>query len=177
MIELNHKGIKSKISNILDNWSSRGPSLYGKVIMLNALIGSLYVYKMQVLPTLSDGYVKEIHDVKNNYMWKGGTGKCKSDIFRIPKEQGGLRLFDLKCKDKSLKIQWAKTCMLQPESQVLANQASTYKGSYMWTANINTQDIQSIFKKGFWRDVAMVWAKYSFYTPITKPKSWIKISG
>ena len=48
----NYEGTITQIETTLNSWSHRNLSLLGKVIMLNSLIGSLFVYKMNILPSL-----------------------------------------------------------------------------------------------------------------------------
>ena len=52
MLEQNYKCILSKVNNITSDWGNRGLSLIGRTIMLTSLVGSLFVYKMNVLPNM-----------------------------------------------------------------------------------------------------------------------------
>lgn len=48
----NFKDILNKSESILESWYNRNASLMGKVLIVNSLVGSLYVYKMLVLPNI-----------------------------------------------------------------------------------------------------------------------------
>ena len=48
MTRINYQGIFNKVQETLSSWTNRTLSLYGTVV--NSLVGSLFVYKMAVLP-------------------------------------------------------------------------------------------------------------------------------
>ena len=48
MLAVNYEGIVVKIKGILKTWKIRNLSVLGNVIMINSLIGSLFIYKMNV---------------------------------------------------------------------------------------------------------------------------------
>ena len=50
----NYDSKKEKIHNFTYSWKSRGFSLVGQVTMLNSLVSSLFVYKMNVLPAITN---------------------------------------------------------------------------------------------------------------------------
>ena len=52
--KFNYNSMIDKIKSILLSWGNRGLSLYGKILIINTLIGSLFVYKMSVLPSISE---------------------------------------------------------------------------------------------------------------------------
>ena len=54
---LNYEPLIEKTNSILESWGRRGLSLIGKIEVLNALIGSLFVYKMSVLPRMPNKYL------------------------------------------------------------------------------------------------------------------------
>ena len=86
------------------------------------------------------------------------------------KNQGGLKLFDLKKKDISLKIQWISVYYHDVEIQTLAN---TYFGinieHLMWDSNLKQVDLKFFVKKGFWLDVVKAWNSVTFIPePINK---------
>ena len=105
MLELNSGDMKDKISSILESWRNRGLTLMGKVIMLNSLIGSLFVYKMNVLRTIPKSHMDSLNECLRKYPWDDGTAKVALDILTASKSQAGLKPFDIKKKDQSLKIQ------------------------------------------------------------------------
>ena len=51
-IEANYKPLLAKIDTIFRSWSKRNLSLEGKINIVNTLVASQFVYKMQVLPKI-----------------------------------------------------------------------------------------------------------------------------
>ena len=89
-------------------WKQRGLSLKGKVIILNALVGSLLVYRMQVLHTIDKNMVIRLNKIIEDFVWNGRKPKLKLLVLQQSTRQGGMGLFNLILKDKSLKIAWIK---------------------------------------------------------------------
>ena len=108
MLLENYQDNNQQVQNVTGSWIYRGLSIYGMLIMLNALVGSLLVCKMNVLRLIPQNIIDAVYTTIRNYTWKGGTPRIATEVLFAPKEQGGLRLFDLEKKDKALKIQWVK---------------------------------------------------------------------
>ena len=88
IVKNNYSGMVDKIKDILHTWRYRGLSLLVKILMLNALVGSLFVYKLNVVPLTDDEERAEINQGLNQYLWNGA--KPKVDILTLSrkKEQG-----------------------------------------------------------------------------------------
>lgn len=48
----NFQGIMDKVEAVINNWQNRNLTLSGKIVLINSLIASLFVYKMSVLPNV-----------------------------------------------------------------------------------------------------------------------------
>ena len=72
ILDKNYMSIIEKSKGVLNAWHNRGISLLGKVQVVNALIGSLFVYKMMVLPTIPDSIVKKNGELNKRILveWK-----------------------------------------------------------------------------------------------------------
>ena len=60
---------------VLKTWQQRKLSLNSKITILNSLVGSLLVYKMQVLPTISGNLARKINQIIENFIWNGRKPK------------------------------------------------------------------------------------------------------
>ena len=58
--EQNYGPLVPKIKKTLHSWSTRGLSLLGKVLVINSLIASLFVYKCMVLPSIPQAILTQI---------------------------------------------------------------------------------------------------------------------
>ena len=74
----------------------RDLSLVGKIQVINALIGSLFMYKMTVLPNAPDRVIQEVESVIKDFIWNGKGAKIKFEILQTNKDNGSLGLVDLR---------------------------------------------------------------------------------
>ena len=101
--ELNYQVIIHKAKTTLNQWTNRRSSLIGKILVVNTLVASLFVYKMSVLTGLKKAMMKEIKKLITEYIWNGATPKISYDMLTLEKHQGGLKLVDLIIKKQSIK--------------------------------------------------------------------------
>ena len=73
-------------------------SLMGKIHMINALIGSLFVYKVTVLPNAPDNVIQEVESIIEDFIWNGKRAKIKFEILQTNKGNGGLGFTDLRAQ-------------------------------------------------------------------------------
>lgn len=67
--QANVEPLINKISAVLTTWKKRDLSLVGKILIVNALVMSLLVYRLSVLPALSANYVKRINKIWSDFVW------------------------------------------------------------------------------------------------------------
>lgn len=158
-----------KAKQICRIWSVRSLSLIGKVTIVNTLIGSLFVYKMQVLNSVKDDLVNEFEQMVKNFLWgENKRVKIKLATLYNTKEYGGLKLVNLIAKDKSLKIKWVSTCKMVDKIRDLACEFLPSIGNDFWMCNLNHTDVRALVGPGFWQDVALAWSNYNYHDPRDK---------
>ena len=64
-----------KMETTCAHWYHRQFTLIGKILIINTLCSSLFVYKMLVLPSLTKAEVKRIYNIINDFIWKGWRTK------------------------------------------------------------------------------------------------------
>ena len=106
-LESNYLDIIEKTKNIMQSWKHRGSPLTGKILVINSLIGSLFVYRVSVLSNIPQRYINQFYELVENFLWGEGKPKVTTDILMLPKDQGGMQLVNLGAKQDSLKIKWA----------------------------------------------------------------------
>ena len=62
--------IINKAEAILKVWKQRHLTLLGKVTMLNSLVGSLFIYRLQVLPKIPIHLVNRLNKVIQDFILK-----------------------------------------------------------------------------------------------------------
>ena len=97
MITLNYNEIIAK-QKLLNSWIHRGLTLIGRILVVNTLAGSLFVYKMAILENISSKIVDKFYDIIHKLLWDGGNAKVPSEVLFCDKSAGGLRLVNLRKK-------------------------------------------------------------------------------
>jgi len=93
-----------KIKKLLNLWSSRGLSLSGKVTVIKSLVIPKFVY-MRSLMSVADDFVKELNRLIYKFLWNG-TEKATRLSAINDYAKGGLKMIDLDCMIKSLRLAW-----------------------------------------------------------------------
>ena len=165
-IEKNLDAVMLKMESVSQMWYYRQLTLTGKVLIVNSLIGSLYVYKMQLLHAISNQHFQEIEACIQNFIWKGKRPKLSLSILMQPKDQGGLGLVNLRYKHKSLLIKWVQIARQNASIKTLANASLGYDLDLLIRANLNKKDCNKLFPKGnFWATVLSHWCEANYHEP------------
>ena len=166
-LEINYRRVTDKVKAVLAGWKSRSISLIGKVMVINSLAASLYVYPMSVLPKIPEKFIKEAESTFEAFLWNGHKPKVSLEVLKLPKNGGGLGLVDLKLKDESLKVAWVQQIFSDTNVEVLANHMLACPlQNLLWKCNIKPVDLEKILPRNasnaFWLDVLSAWSKISF---------------
>lgn len=156
-----------KAKRIFDVWLARDLGLIGKILVINALIMSLFVYRLTVLPALSKDYIYKINQIWSHFLWNNKKPKIAWKIVTAPKTMGGLGLSDIHKRDLSLKTQWVSIYFKDETIRFLADWSLSNKiGEFLWHCNIHPKDCRFLTpNRGFWYDVLKAWCKFN-YVPI-----------
>ena len=151
---------KAKV--ILKKWENRTLPLLGKINVINTLVTSLFVYKMQVLEDPSEEFYKEYDKMIANYLWNGKKAKIRTNVLQGLKTEGGVKLVNMRVKNQSLKLAWIFKSDKYSKNQ-LRTIASTELGETIWNCSLNTKDAETeLFKDNaqinqFWGKVTRDW--------------------
>ena len=124
--EVNITQIINKMELVSKMWYFRNMTLTGKVLVVNSLMASLFVYKMQVLPPVGDHLVQQIEKiiVKNQIIWLNLMIKINDKTLPFSPSNGSLltvgHLWDnnrfktyLEAKNEfSLTMSWYRYCSI-----------------------------------------------------------------
>ena len=86
MVQRNYDVLIKKANSVLMSWGNRQLSLYGKIVVVNTLVASLFVYRMYILPRISPVIVKKLEKLIENFIWNGRRLKINEKNFRIVKQ-------------------------------------------------------------------------------------------
>lgn len=163
--KVNIDPVVDKMNTVCNAWKARDLSLVGKVLIINTLVMSLLVYRMAVIPLLSEQMVKKIKKIWSEFIWgKNKRPKIAWQVLTAKKENGGLNLSDIIYRDMSLKVQWVQRYFQDSIVKELADKILKNPiGDWLWKANLKIQDVKFFTtKKGFWSDVLKAWCQFNF---------------
>ena len=95
----------NRINRILQQWSNRNLTYYGKAVIVNSFVGAGISCLGSVVACPLE-YEKKINDAKWNFFWDGKVEKINRDTIIGPKNKGGVGLIDVHTKLMSLQMQW-----------------------------------------------------------------------
>ena len=166
IVHKNYLSIREPVDRVLNAWYNRGLSLIGKILVVNTLVASLFVYKMMVLPRIPKTIVKSVDNSIRRFLWNGKKAKIAYSILQNAKKEGGLDLVNLEKKDISLKATWPQTLSKEEDysKMVYSFMRCQQLNHNIWRCNINKDNVKQIkIKNVFWVDVLESWCEYNYY--------------
>ena len=137
--------------------------LMGKILIINTLMASLFVYKMSVLPPMTKSQLKRLDKIITEFIWKNKRAKIPISLLRNPKKWGGLKLVNFETKQSALKIAWVKKIVNNEEFQYVHNVLIPGLGEKIWEINLSKQDAEKIVKETHtWKEVFVEWCTYHY---------------
>ena len=163
----NYEKSLTSMENILHSWYNRQLSLTGKVLVINTLCESLFVYKMSVLPDITADILQRIDKIINNYLWKGKSARISKDTLRLSKSKGGLRLFNPPLKQMSLKMSWLPKIKKQGFFRnCFLDNVRLPDTDFIFNINMRESDCKFFCNTSeFWGQMWTHWCKISYKEP------------
>ena len=170
IVSKNYEEIIKKVKETCNVWFNRQLSLTGKILVINSLIGSLFVYKMQTMLNLSHDQIKEVENIISQFIWKNKRPRIGFRTLTRKKSQGGLKLVDLSCKQDALKIDWIFRLESDPFLADCALQnLDKHLGLLIWYCNLSYKDAVNMYRTdNFWHQVLRAWSKINYSVPATR---------
>ena len=174
----NYNSSLVKLRTICQLWYYRNLTWFGKVTIINTLMYSLLVYKMQVIANTPPNFYSEFENTIHNFFWKGKRGKISLQTLTLEKNEGGCSLSNIRTKHLSLLAKWVKIIIENPYIKNLAEQSlsTAIHNNAVWEGNLKFRDFRLITKcprkNNFWSDVASAWCTYNFRKPDSGCEVW-----
>ena len=158
------------MQNIAEQWRYRCLTLMGKILVVNTLMASLFVYKMYTCPLLSTQQLTQINQIITNFLWGGAKSKIPLTVLHLPKNRGGLGLVNFEAKHNALLIQWVKTVSENKHFQsYIYDWLVPDLKHLIWECNLNYTDVADVVKKeSFWSEVLRRWATVNYKEPTSR---------
>ena len=74
-LDRNFESVICKMKAIANLWYFRTLTLYGKILIVNALMSSLFVYKLQIIHDIDDKIFETIDQIIQDFIWGGKKAK------------------------------------------------------------------------------------------------------
>jgi hypothetical protein len=164
--------VLDKIRGNLSRWNQSHPTLFGRRLIIQMVIGGMtqYLAKVQSMPKqVEESLTKTIR----NFMWEDRKPPVNMSTLSLPVAQGGIKLLNLKIRNQAIDVMWLRSYLnLGPKrpkwayvADVLINEsisrasskvsASAQINTYLqsWNPNLHTasklsKDIVQMMKTG-----------------------------
>ena len=152
--------IVKKASKVMQNWENKTLTLTGKVLIVNTLVASLFVYAMQVPEDPTEKIYQQLYQHILSYLWGNKKSKVSLETLMKGKDQGGLALRDFRVKNATLKASWV-LCTDQFMQSQLNIIVPKILGSLFWNCELNKKDAATLVKNKnvncFWKQLVIHW--------------------
>ena len=155
----------NKVEAVTKTWYNRTLTIMGKVLVINALLSSLFVYKMFVLPMLTVEQVNRFNALVTNFLWQGKKAKIPTAVLQQNKQKGGLKLVNIVEKQRSFYMKWVVKAIKKGQYRYVYQWLDPNICETIWYCNLNANDCKKLFGIGFWVDVLVEWCKLNFHDP------------
>ena len=162
--KLNYECIMAKVEAVYKGWARRKSSLTAKVMLINSLTASLFVYKMMVLPAPPKSILLHFQKLTEKFLWNGAKPKISYETLQRNKKQGGLQLVNLSMKSQALKTIWPAVLIKDNKlGNIVYQMIAPNLKHNLWRCEIDVKDVDEIIDKErypFWSEVLKAWNEY-----------------
>ena len=85
-----YDSILTKMSNVANTWCNRSLTITGKILLINTLMSSLFVYPMSVMPLITDTQAKAFYSIVHQFLWNNKKAKILMGVLTNSKKTGGM---------------------------------------------------------------------------------------
>ena len=163
----NYTKIMDKVKSVCQSWSNRQLTLTGKVLLVNVLLGSMFVYKMICLQNMPEYLCAELERHIQQFLWNGKRAKISLDTLKCDHGKGGLRLVHIRQKQNALKILSIFQSECDPFLHKCMHQSLVPElGSITWLCNIREKDVLTLeLDDTVWKEALIAWSKINYHSP------------
>ena len=160
------------IKKLINIWSSRGLSIYGKVTVVKSLLIPKFVYVSSLLPTPKE-LVKDLNRLLFKFLWKG-TDKVTRVSTINDFEHGGLKMIDIDSMIVSLRLAWLKRIFSENGGtwkSYLCHLLKRFSGLLFITCNYDLKDYPKFSQ--FYHELLSWWTH--FRNTFDSERNWCHI--
>ena len=156
--------IINKMDNVVNCWQHRQLSLMGKILLINTLMGSLFVYQMSVLPSFTIKQLTKIYELVNKFLWKGKRPKIPLKVLQNFKTQGGQKLVNFEIRQIAAHTSWIVKIVKDDQWKYVIHEMLPDIGVKIFQCNLHRKHCKILrMNESFWYDIVLSWCKYHCY--------------
>ena len=157
------------MENLLKIWSLRNLSLKGKIVLINALIVSLFVYPAMIIG-IPDDTLKTIDRAIFNFLWSSKQPKIAQKVIQNNIHEGGLKMPNIFAKEKAWKLTWFKRAVQQNSDAkwilLLDSILEDITFCHLMNSNIEKQNMYIDRLPTFYQEIFKTWFKIYQNNPV-----------
>lgn len=178
--ELNWQNKIEQCKTILNNWSKRKLTFYGKIQIIKTIVIPKLTYTIHSL-VVPKHVKQELNKLLFAFLWDNKNEKIKRTTLIGNKNGGGIDMIDLESYITAMKIKWVKalTDKSNPNWKVIPNYFFSKFGYNCLIFNMNLDSIKSLdvsVLPGFYKNILELWisTKKNTVCP-NKTKTFVEI--
>ena len=169
----NFQNIGFQIGAAIKSLRFQHRSLLGRILIIKSMLASLFVYRFSLLPTPSEGTLKEIERHYYAFLWNNYKPRVARKTMTMELSQGGFNMIDVFLQEKSLKFKWIQR-LLDPAGNFLwkshVSSCFSIDISVMLQMNLRHRGWRKLLKPNavlpkFWQDSFHAWFATTFVNP------------
>lgn len=112
IVLINYENKLGDIRKLLNCWSRRNLTPYGKITVIKTLALSKITHLFLNLPDPDEAFMKDLEKLLYSFLWDDKNDKIKRSSMCQSYEDGGLKMVNIKTYLSALKITWIKRILL-----------------------------------------------------------------
>ena len=165
----------NKVEEIFKRWKDRSISIMGKITIVNSLVNTLFTHKLLALPSPPpDDFFRRYKSIIVDFLWDKKRPTIRYDKLIQDYNKLGLRLVDLKIKDKALKAAWpVRWANREDEHIKWFFTQLPIKDRRIWDCNTLREDAVKLVSRDSLSvagDVWLSWCEYNAKSSLSNPE-------
>ena len=155
MEKLNFEKKLHDITTMIKSWSKRILSPIGKITVVKSLMISKLTHLFISLPTPSEKYISDLERKLYKFIWNDKPDKIGRNTLSQNYSDGGLKMINLRCFIKSMKLSWVKRLINDDSllSQIFETCIGDRKCNMFRFGPEYLKNIANRTSSHFWKDV------------------------
>ena len=161
MIEENFKTKIEEIQNLMNIWSRRKLTVFGKITVLKTIIFAKLIHLLTSLPNPPEKRLDELNNSFYKFIWNYKVERIKRKVLIKNIEDGGVKMPNIKHFNKALKITWIKRLLLSDSKWTKMFEAETHtKAQHIVVFGDDYIKTLLPIENPFWRDCLIHWSEF-----------------